>query len=437
MAHDSKTEKPTPRRRQKAREQGQVARSRDLAAALSALAALLMISVQIPSFALEWRQLFSRTLAQSISGDLPFDRTLSGLSHASFFPRVAATLAVSWLVATSVLIAQGGMVFASSAIAPSLGRISPTAKLEQLFSLAAAKGLLKSLLPAAAVMYLAYSTVVRDSKVLLDLDRQNISGIMAFTLAHVFEIGWKSGVLLLLWAGIDYSSAQVDRRRIGQLAMAIQGAFQDLGVFQGSPIRGLSDQTSLTQVAIAKKESTVSHAFPAPAPSDVSRSDDEAVTQLRQELTEALSAEISEQKIALRHERNGLVISLREVGFFDSGSAHIKPESLSAFDRIETILRDKKYPLRIEGHTVDVPIHTSQFASNWELSAARATELVRTLIVRNGFPADRLSAGGFAEFHPVATNRTADGRAQNRRVDVVILERSPNAASRPAPTGDR
>ena len=252
-----------------------------------------------------------------------------------------------------------------------------------------------------------------------------------------FEIGWKSGVLLLLWAGIDYSSAQVDKRRIGQLAMAIQGAFQDLGVFQGSPIRGLSDQTSLTQVMIAKKEGMASRTFSAPAQPDGSGSDDEAVTKLRQELTEALSAEISEQKIALRHEPKWSVISLREVGFFDSGSAQIKPESLSAFDRIATILRDKKYPLRIEGHTDDVPIHTSQFASNWELSAARATELVRTLIVRNGFPADHLSAGGFAEFHPVATNQTPEGRAQNRRVDVVILERSPNAASRPAPTGYR
>jgi chemotaxis protein MotB len=177
-----------------------------------------------------------------------------------------------------------------------------------------------------------------------------------------------------------------------------------------------------------------SRVFSASAPSDASVSDDEAVTQLRQELTEALSAEISEQKIALRHEPNGLVISLREVGFFDSGSAHIKPESLAAFDRIAMILRDKKYPLRIEGHTDDVPIHTSQFASNWELSAARATELVRTLIVRNGFPANRLSAGGFAEFHPVATNQTAEGRAQNRRVDVVILEQSPNDTSRPAQT---
>lgn len=233
---------------------------------------------------------------------------------------------------------------------------------------------------------------------------------------------------------IKYSSAQVDKRRIGQLAMAIQGAFQDLGVFQGAPIRGLSHQPSLTKATIANKESMASRVFSASAPSDASVSDDEAVTQLRQELTEALSAEISEQKIALRHEPNGLVISLREVGFFDSGSAHIKPESLAAFDRIAMILRDKKYPLRIEGHTDDVPIHTSQFASNWELSAARATELVRTLIVRNGFPANRLSAGGFAEFHPVATNQTAEGRAQNRRVDVVILEQSPNNTLRPAQT---
>jgi len=233
MAHDSKTEKPTPRRRQKAREQGQVARSRDLAAALSALAALLMISVQIPSFALEWRQLFSRTLSQSISGDLPLDRTLAGLSHASFFPRVAATLAVSWLVATSVSVAQGGMVFASSAIAPSLARISPTAKLEQLFSLAAAKGLMKSILPAAAVVYLAYSTVVRDFESLLALNRQNISGIMAFTLAHVFEIGWKSGVLLLLWAGIDYLFEH--HRLETDLRMSRQDLVDEYKELEGNP----------------------------------------------------------------------------------------------------------------------------------------------------------------------------------------------------------
>jgi chemotaxis protein MotB len=81
--------------------------------------------------------------------------------------------------------------------------------------------------------------------------------------------------------------------------------------------------------------------------------------------------------------------------------------------------------LRIEGHTDNVPIHTSQIVSNWELSTARSTELVRFLIQRSGILPQRLSAAGYAQYHPVASNRTAEGRAQNRRVDLVILSDHP------------
>ncbi|HZQ96143.1 MAG TPA: OmpA family protein, partial [Candidatus Sulfotelmatobacter sp.] len=77
--------------------------------------------------------------------------------------------------------------------------------------------------------------------------------------------------------------------------------------------------------------------------------------------------------------------------------------------------------LRIEGHTDNVPIHTPQMTSNWELSTARATELVRVLIVRYNFAPQRLAAAGYAEYHPIASNGSAQGRAQNRRVDIVIL----------------
>jgi hypothetical protein len=108
-------------------------------------------------------------------------------------------------------------------------------------------------------------------------------------------------------------------------------------------------------------------------------------------------------------------------GNFESGSAQMKSASLGAFDRIADLLRKREYRLRIEGHTDNSPIHTAQFPSNWELSTSRATEIVRLLIVRDGFASTRLSAGGFAEYHPIATNRTAEGRAINRRVDIVIL----------------
>ncbi len=108
-------------------------------------------------------------------------------------------------------------------------------------------------------------------------------------------------------------------------------------------------------------------------------------------------------------------------GNFKSGSAQMKSVSLGTFDRIADLLRKREYRLRIEGHTDNSPIHTAQFPSNWELSTARATEIVRLLIVRDGFAPTRLSAGGFAEYQPVASNRTAEGRGINRRVDIIIL----------------
>jgi chemotaxis protein MotB len=80
-----------------------------------------------------------------------------------------------------------------------------------------------------------------------------------------------------------------------------------------------------------------------------------------------------------------------------------------------------------------VPIHNRNFDSNWELSAARATNIARLLLALNAIPADRLSAAGYAEFHPVASNDTAEGRAQNRRVDLVVQPRSKIDLSTPAP----
>ena len=90
--------------------------------------------------------------------------------------------------------------------------------------------------------------------------------------------------------------------------------------------------------------------------------------------------------------------------------------------------------MRIEGHTDDTRIHNVRFPANWELSAARATEIVRHLIVRDGFAPERLSAAGYAEYHPVASNRTIMGRGMNRRVDIVILGRAV-AGIGPTPDG--
>ena len=108
-------------------------------------------------------------------------------------------------------------------------------------------------------------------------------------------------------------------------------------------------------------------------------------------------------------------------GNFESGLAQMKSTSQATFDRIANLLQQRDCYIRIEGHTDNLPIHNSQFSSNWELSASRATEIVRLLVVRDGYGPDRLSAAGYAEFHPIASNATARGRSLNRRVDIVIL----------------
>jgi DNA-binding response OmpR family regulator/outer membrane protein OmpA-like peptidoglycan-associated protein len=224
---------------------------------------------------------------------------------------------------------------------------------------------------------------------------------------------------------INYASAQVDQRKIGRLAMAIQVAFQQLGVFPGSgaqmPLPANQPVPLNTDPVIAQARQELELHRIAPTPDETQDPNVADLSLLQNELQEALQKEIAAHAVALHRETDGLVISLREFGFFDSGSVTIKSTALPALDRIASILALRICRLRIEGHTDDVPIHTPQINSNWELSTARATELVRLLIQRYRFPPERLSAAGYAEYHPIASNSTPQGRAQNRRVDLVVL----------------
>lgn len=174
-------------------------------------------------------------------------------------------------------------------------------------------------------------------------------------------------------------------------------------------------------IANAKHNTEVGHIASPPLDVLSAASQEANLSALQSELQHALQREIAAHTVALHRESEGLVISLREFGFFDSGSATLRPSAMPALDRIASILAIRTCRLRIEGHTDNVPIHSPQMASNWELSTARSTELVRLLIVHYNFSPERLSAAGYAEYHPIASNNTASGRAQNRRVDVVIL----------------
>jgi chemotaxis protein MotB len=235
--------------------------------------------------------------------------------------------------------------------------------------------------------------------------------------------------LLFAFFVVLYASAQVDQRKVGRLALAIQVAFQDLGVFPDSttqiPVNTNEPMPFNTVQAIenAKHSAELGRIAPSPNGAIDAVSEEPDFSGLQNELQKALQHEINLRSIALHREVEGLVISLREFGFFDSGSAHLKLSALPALDRIAVILSVRKCEIRIEGHTDNIPIHTAQMASNWELSTARSTELVRLLLQHYHFAPERLSAAGYAEYHPIADNSTVQGRAQNRRVDIVILSK--------------
>ena len=202
MADQNKTEKATPRRRQKAREQGQVVRSRDLVAGLATISAVLLLAWQLPQFAAEWRRLVARELdSAAMRPDqlLPVWR-----SDLIVFRGVALAAGLSWLVAAVSGLAQGGLVFAPAALAPSLNRLNPASRLEQLFSLNAVSRLLKSVLPTAAMAYLAVSLLARDWTALLALVHGTRVGVLAFAAVHMFELAWKASLVLLVWSAADY-----------------------------------------------------------------------------------------------------------------------------------------------------------------------------------------------------------------------------------------
>ncbi len=216
-----------------------------------------------------------------------------------------------------------------------------------------------------------------------------------------------------------YAFAKADQKKQVQVTQSIDSAFRSLGIFPDSSRRPKADgiasdatETPAIPMNIVMGEDVL-------APAKVK----EDLDHIRRELEQTLSNQVATHTVSIQMGRDGLVISLREAGFFASGSATPKPQTVDTLSEIASSLSHTPYDLRIEGHTDNVPIHNAQFDSNWELSTVRATNIARILLELKAMPPDRISAAGYAEFHPVASNDSDEGRAQNRRVDLVVLPR--------------
>lgn len=154
---------------------------------------------------------------------------------------------------------------------------------------------------------------------------------------------------------------------------------------------------------------------------------------LRRLLASEFGSDMQAGRMVVEQDGRGLVISIMESGSFGTGSAELPVEGQTLLTRIGRRLSSLSNAIRVEGHTDDVPIQTSRFASNWELSTARATRVVQVLARDTGVAPTRLSAAGYGEFHPRVPNDSPLNRSRNRRVDLVVLNEATRRAEEPGP----
>ncbi len=147
---------------------------------------------------------------------------------------------------------------------------------------------------------------------------------------------------------------------------------------------------------------------------------------LKAEIDSELQSENVASSVTTSIDMRGLVISFNNAILFDSGNAKVKEENEKALLEVAAMVNTTENYIRIEGHTDDIPISSKIYASNWELSTARASSVVRLLIDKGNVSPERLSAVGYGEYKPVDSNETPEGRAKNRRIDFIVMSQKYN-----------
>jgi chemotaxis protein MotB len=185
-------------------------------------------------------------------------------------------------------------------------------------------------------------------------------------------------------------------------------------------------QAAKAAKAVAAKPMTTAQLQAALNSMSASVAEQDSFVALQKKLNAYAKAHGFSDKVQTVIQRRGLVVRvLTDKLLFESGQATLQPQGEPLLEEVGQLLNvDQSHPITVEGHTDDVPIATAEFPSNWELSTARATTVVRFLIA-HAVSAGRLGAVGYADLHPIASNATASGRALNRRVDIVLMRLNP------------
>ncbi len=221
--------------------------------------------------------------------------------------------------------------------------------------------------------------------------------------------------LLMLFFIVLYSMSNVDAAKYKEVASALQSVFSggNFGMFPSSgniPERGFDNFGGKQSIGSNFPYSTRSHGY----------------TRVLKQINEVFKPEVAAKYLRTTLDERGLVITLASDVFFDSGSAKLKSEAQPVLAKLSRIINEVPNFVRVEGHTDNgtpsIPTKEERFESNWDLSAARSINVIKYLVKENNVEPKKLSAVAFGETRPIDDNNTPEGRAYNRRVDIVLLK---------------
>lgn len=218
--------------------------------------------------------------------------------------------------------------------------------------------------------------------------------------------------LLMIFFVVMYASSTVDSTKYKQISDSFRMALGSGASPSGSNIitsdgaAGIDAAASMALVAEKLK-----------AAEETTK-----LNEVKQKVDNFVKSNGMGSNVSTNVEERGLVISLNDTVIFDNAKADIKPAIRTRLIELGKFLNQIDNFVRVEGHTDSVDMHSSQFDSNWELSSARATNVIKLFISQSGVIPKRLSAVGYGEFRPVADNSTEVGKSRNRRVDIIIMD---------------
>jgi chemotaxis protein MotB len=227
--------------------------------------------------------------------------------------------------------------------------------------------------------------------------------------------------ITLLFAFFVVMFASSQGNKASEVSASVRSALEE-GKFSAAISTALGRGKHEANKAAVNPDPHLTHETAPPAtPTPPASSPKADLAKSLAKLQSSLSSELNSGKVQVRLDDRGLTISLREAAFFASGDAAVQSSSLPTLEKIASVVADLPNSMRLEGHTDARPIHNSRYRSNWDLSTARAIAMLELLQGRFHISSDRMAVAGYAENAPADTNDTEEGRAHNRRVDLVVL----------------